>query len=140
MSNFNKLNGFDVKDSQARSDISSLDNRVTALENGTITDIAVVEGLINSSGQIGILNYPEGYTKDNCCPVAVGVDFLHNTSATTKTYDYGYSGNGGAILWAELDSFNVNVHVTYIDSPVIASEKFCRVVLIKLPETPTPEV
>ena len=90
-------------------------------------DIAVVTGTIsltNGSGMVA-LNYPDGFSNNNCVPIATGVDLM------ASGY-YSYVSASEMIIETRLASNNIQVLVDAIDNVGPTATKNVKVVLLKI--------
>lgn len=98
---------------------------------GTI-DFTVNTG--NTSGTKNI-DYPEGFTKDNCVPIAIGIA---GASSSDTEYAYGFSGDhagsyvtGGIAKSLKLREGYMQLNA-YIGTEAAANTRNYRIVLMKI--------
>ena len=103
MADFTKLNGYDVKDSQARSDIIDISNKIGELNDLTTTDTSSIVGAIyevngnvgdltdltttEKSSVVGAINEVKGDIPTNVSDLNNNLDFVRAITMTVATMD-----------------------------------------------------
>ena len=106
---------------------ASVDGSGNVTITTTQANIAILTGTIslsNGSGNVEV-NYPSGYTKDNCVVIAVGMDIF------TNTISY-YSASTSHIFEVRLKGSKISVECESLDGVGSSTTKNYKVVLMKV--------